>query len=61
MCEKCKNEFGGNNGKCIRENWHRSLDDCYTALDATYINPLKYEPFFDILNNIHDNTEFTIK
>ena len=26
--EKCKNEFGENNGKYIEENWHRFLDDC---------------------------------
>ena len=53
--EKCKNEFGVNNGKYIEENWHRFLDDCYIALDATNINPLKR---FDMLNNIHDNLTF---
>ena len=56
--EKCKNEFGVNNGKYIEENWHRFLDDCYIALDATDINPLK---IFDILNNIYDNIKFTME
>ena len=32
--------------------------DCYIALDATDINPLK---LFDIINNIHDNIKFTIE
>ena len=50
--EKCKNELGVNNGKYIEENWSRFLHDCYIALDATNINPLK---LFDIHNNIHDN------
>ena len=40
--EKCKNEFGVNNRKYIEENWHRFLDVCYVALDATNINPLIY-------------------
>ena len=26
--EKCKNEFGVNNGKYIKKTWHRFLDDC---------------------------------
>ena len=56
--EKYKNEFGVNNGKYIEENWHRFLDDCYIALDATNINPLR---LFDILNNIHDNIKFTME
>ena len=56
--EKLKNEFGVKNGKYIEENWHRFLDDCYIALDATNINPLK---LFDILNNIHDNIKFTME
>ena len=56
--KKCKNEFGVNNGKYIEENWHRFLDNCYIALDATNINPLK---LFDILNNIHDNIKFTME
>ena len=55
--EKCKNEFAVNNGKCIEENWHRFLDDCYIALDATNINLLK---LFDILNNLHGNIKFTM-
>ena len=37
--EKCKNEFGINNGKYIETNWHMFLDDCYIALDTTNINP----------------------
>ena len=49
---KCKNRFGVNNGKYIEENWHRFLDNCNIAVDATNINPLK---LFDILNNIHEN------
>ena len=56
--KKCKNEFGVNHGKCIEENWHRFLHDCYMALDATNINPLK---LFDIFNNIHDNIKFTME
>ena len=56
--KKCKNEYGVNNGKYIEENWHRGLDDCYTVLDGTNINPLK---LFDILNNIHDNIKFTME
>ena len=40
--EKCKNKYGVNNGKYIEENWQRFLDECYIALDATNINPLKY-------------------
>ena len=55
--EKCKGEFGVNNGKYIEENSRRFLDDCYIALDATNINPLK---LFDILNNIHDKIKFTM-
>ena len=42
--EKCKSEFGVKNRKHIEENCYRFLEDCYTALDATSINPLK--PFF---------------
>ena len=57
LYEKCKNEFSINNKKYIEENWHRVLDDCYIALDATNINPLK---LFDILNNIHDNLDVMI-
>ena len=49
LYEKCKSELGVNSGKYIEENSHRFLDDCYIALDATDINPLK---FFDILNNL---------
>ena len=56
--EKCRNEFGVNNGKYIKEAWRRFLNDCYIALDATNINPLK---LFDILNNIHDNIKFTME
>ena len=58
FCKKCKNEFGVNNGKYIEENWHRFLDDCNIALDATNINPLKN---FYILNNIHYNIKFTME
>ena len=39
--ENCKNEFSVNNGKYIKENWHRISDDCYITLDAANINPLK--------------------
>ena len=56
--EKCKNEFGVNNGKYTAENWYRFLDNCYIALDATNTNPLK---LFDILNNINDNIKFTME
>ena len=56
--QKCKNKFCVNNGKYIEENWYMFLDDCYIALDATNINPLKP---FDILNNIHDNIKFTME
>ena len=38
--EKCRNEFGVNNEKYIKVNWH-------IALSSTNINPLK---LFDILN-----------
>ena len=41
FCENCKNEFGVNNGKYIKKIWHRDLDNCYIALDATNTNPLK--------------------
>ena len=56
--EKRKNEFGVNNRKDIEENWHRFLDNCYIALDATNINPLK---LFDILTKIHDNIKVTME
>ena len=56
--EKCNNDFGVNNGKFFQENWHRFLDDCYIASDATNISLLK---LFDILNNIHDNIKFTME
>ena len=58
LYEKCKSELGVNSGKYIEENSHRFLDDCYIALDATDINPLK---FFDILNNIHDHIKFAME
>ena len=54
--QKCKNKFGVNNGKYIKENCQRFLDDCYIALDATNINSLKR---FDILNKIHENIKLT--
>ena len=56
--EKCKSELGVNSGKYIEENSHRFLDDCYIALDATNLNPLK---FFDLLNNIHDHIKFAME
>ena len=37
--EKCKDEFGVNNGKHIEENWHRFLNDYYIGLDTTNVNP----------------------
>ena len=55
--EKCKNECRISNGKYIEENWHMYLHDCYIALEATIINPLKH---FDVLNNIYDNIKFTM-
>ena len=55
--EKCKNECGISNGKYIEENRHMYLLDCYIALEATIINPLKH---FDVLNNIYDNIKFTM-
>ena len=56
--EKCKSELGVNNWKYIEENSHRFLDDCYIALDATNINPLK---LFDIINNVPGNIKLTIE
>ena len=34
------------------------MNDCYIALDATNVNPLKV---LAILNNIHDNTKITME
>ena len=56
--EKGKSEIRVNNGKYIKENWYTFLDDCYIALNATNINPLK---LFDIINNIHDNIKFAME
>ena len=56
--EKCKNEFGVNNGKYIEENWHMVLEDWCIALYTTNINPLK---LVDVLNNVRDNIKFTME
>ena len=55
--ERFKKEFGENNVKYIEENCLRFLDDCYKALDANYINPLK----LFAINNIHGNIKFTME
>ena len=56
--EHCNNEFILSNGKHFKENWSKILYDCYIALHASNISPLK---LFDILNNIHDNINLTMK